>query len=66
MKFASDIYNIDKEEDSKLRHRIETLKDTLSAKQAIHLTIISTYGIKYGKYSGLVQKEITMDDLFGD
>ena len=65
MKFASDIYNIDKEEDSKLRHRIETLKDTLSAKQAIHLTIISTYGIKYGKYSGLVQKEITMDDLFG-
>ena len=65
MKFASDIYNINKEEDSKLRHRIETLKDTLSAKQAIHLTIISTYGIKYGKYSGLVQKEITMDDLFG-
>lgn len=64
MKFAGGTYTIDKDEDAKLRNRIETLKQTLSAKQSIHLTMITTFGIAYGKYSGLVQKEVTMDDLF--
>jgi hypothetical protein len=64
MKFAGDTYTIDKDEDAKLRNRIETLKQTLSAKQSVHLTMITTFGITYGKYSGIVQKEVTMDDLF--
>ena len=64
MKFASSPYTISKEEEIRLRHRIEALKATLSPKQTIHLTMITTYGIAYGKHSGIVQKEVTMDSLF--
>ena len=64
MKFTSDVYPINKDEESKLRNRIEVLKNTLSSKQTVHLTMVTTYGISYGKYSGIVQKQVTMDDLF--
>ena len=64
MKFAGSTYTIEKDEESKLRNRIETLKKTLSKKQTVHLTLITTYGVAYGKHSGVMQKEVTMDDLF--
>lgn len=64
MKFASETYHITKEEEAKLRNRIQALKKTLKVRQTIHLTMITTYGIAYGKYSGIVQKQLTIDDLF--
>lgn len=64
MKFANSPYTISKEEEMRLRRRIELLKATLSPKQTIHLTLVTTYGIAYGKHSGIVQKEIVMADLF--
>ena len=65
MKFASTPYSISKEEEQRLRHRIDALKATLSAKQTVHLTMITTFGVAYGKHSGIVQKEVTMAHLFG-
>ena len=64
MKFAGDVYHISKEEESKLRNRIENLKATLSPKQTVHLTMVTTYGVAYGKHSGIVQKQVKMDSLF--
>lgn len=64
MKFYSDIYHITKEEETKIKNRIETLKATLTSKQTVHLTMITTYGVAYGKHSGIVQKQVIMDDLF--
>ena len=64
MKFASAEYSISKEEDLKLRKRINMLKETLLKRQSVHLTMITSYGINYGKYSGIVQKSLTIDDLF--
>lgn len=64
MKFVGKKYVISKDEEEKLRNRIATLKETLNAKQSIHLTMISTFGVAYGKHSGIVQKELTIDDLF--
>ena len=64
MKFASTPYSISKDEEMRLRHRIEALKATLSPKQTVHLTMITTYGVAYGKHSGIVQKEVRMEDLF--
>lgn len=64
MKFSATEYVIDKDEDRRLRHRIATLRLSLSPRQAIHLTLVTTYGVAYGKYSGIVQKSLTMDDLF--
>lgn len=64
MKFAGSPYIIDKDEDARLRARIDALKATLSPKQTVHLTMVTTYGVAYGKYSGIVQKQVTLDDLF--
>ena len=64
MKFSGGEYVISKDEESKLRNRIEMLKKTLSTKQTVHLTMITTYGVAYGKHSGIVQKQVVMDDLF--
>jgi AAA+ ATPase superfamily predicted ATPase len=64
MKFSSTVYQIDKDEEQRLRWRIERVKETLSPKQTVHLTMITTYGIAPGIHSGVVQKSITMDDLF--
>ncbi len=38
--------------------------NTLPQNQTVHLTLITTYGVCYGKHSGIVQKEVKMDDLF--
>ena len=64
MKFTSSSYTIDKEEAEKLQTRIESLKKTLCAKHTVHLTMVTTYGVTYGKHSGIVQKQVMMDDLF--
>ena len=64
MKFSTGEYVISREEESKLRNRIETLKKTLSPRQVIHLTMVTTYGVAYGKHSGIVQKQVCLDDLF--
>lgn len=65
MKFASAPYSIDKEEEGKLLHRIEMLKESLgTSKQTVHLTLITTFGLVQGKHSGKVQKVVTCDDLF--
>jgi len=64
MKFSGSKYSISKDEEMKLRKRIEALKSTLNSKQTVHLTFITTYGVEPGKHSGIVQKSIEMDDLF--
>lgn len=64
MKFCSSVYTIDKEEETKMLHRVEMLKNTLSFKQKVHLTLITTFGLTYGKHSGKVQKVVICDELF--
>ena len=64
MKFSSFSYSVDKNEETRLIQRVETLKKTLSPKQKAHLTLITSYGLHQGKHSGKIQKVITMDNLF--
>ena len=64
MKFCDSPYSIDKEEETKMLHRENLLKETLSSKQKVHLTLITTYGLVQGKHSGKVQRVVTCDDLF--
>ena len=64
MKFYGAPLSIDKEEEAKMLYRVEMLKKTLSAKQTVHLTLVTTFGLVHGKHSGKVQKIITIDDFF--
>lgn len=64
MKFCSSEFAIDKTYDMVLRNRISRLQQHLKAKESIHLTFITTFGVKHGMYSGIVQAAITADALF--
>ena len=65
IKFSNDEFEIDKAYDAVLRHRISAVSERLKKTQNIHLTFITTFGIKQNEYSGIVQREITLDALFG-
>ncbi|MCR5660214.1 MAG: ATP-binding protein [Bacteroidales bacterium] len=64
MKFSGSFYAIDKEEEAKMLYRVELLKKSLAARQKVHLTLVTTFGLVNGKHSGKVQKVVTCDDLF--
>jgi hypothetical protein len=64
MKFSSDQFTIDTGYEAELRYKISTFAQETKTKSAIHLTMVTTYGVKRNENSGIVQSEITMDDLF--
>lgn len=64
MKFSINEYVIDKEYDMTLRNRIEAFRRMTNCKKTIQTTMITTYGVKRGKYSGIIHSQITLDDLF--
>ena len=64
MKYAKEEYVIDKEEDERLRKRLSTFIKETGTKKAVHITMITTYGLKKGGYADDIQSEVTMDDLY--
>lgn len=64
IKYSSTPYMIDKTEDMKLRMRQSDFVTETGTKYTIFPTMISTYGIYPNAYSGNIQAEITLDDLF--
>ena len=66
IKFSNTKYTITKTEDEKLRERIETYRQEILPQKAIHLLMLTTFGVKQNKYSGIVQNEVTLEDLFAE
>ena len=64
MKFLSIEYEPKSEDELALRGRIATLQESLSFRQTIHLTLVTTLGLKHNAHSGLFQKVVTMSELF--
>ncbi|MDR2570674.1 MAG: hypothetical protein LBD23_10330 [Oscillospiraceae bacterium] len=64
IKFVKGLFEIDRVCDLALREKIETFRNKTKTRKALHLTMITTYGIKPGKYAGIVQSEVNMDELF--
>ncbi|MBR1791967.1 MAG: ATP-binding protein [Bacteroidaceae bacterium] len=64
MKFSVDTYALDKDYAERLNTRKETFRTVTGTKKSLHTTMITTYGLKQNKYSGIVQREVTMNDLF--
>jgi hypothetical protein len=63
IKFAKGPFEIDRTYDLALRGKIEVFRNETKTRKALHLTMITTYGVKPGKYAGLVQSEVNMDKL---
>lgn len=64
MKFSEQEYAITEEEERKLRRRRGNFIDATRTKKAIHIIVVTPYGIKQNIHSGIAQNEITMNDLF--
>jgi len=63
IKFSKGPFEIDRAYDLALRGKIETFRKETKTRKALHLTMITTYGIKPGKYAGLAQSEVNMNEL---
>jgi hypothetical protein len=64
IKFYAGAFTIDKQYDAVLRDRTQTLIERIPRKKTVHLTMLSSYGLKQNEYSGQVQSTVTLDDLF--
>ena len=64
-KFSLNSFIIDKDYAEKLKDKVGTFKQVTKTKKAVFLTMITAYGVEKNKHSlGLIQNEVTMDDLF--
>jgi AAA+ ATPase superfamily predicted ATPase len=66
IKFAKGPFEIDRAYDLSLRGKIEVFRSATKTRKALHLTMITTYGVKPGKYAGIVQSEVCMDEVVLD
>lgn len=64
MKYSISSFVIDKSYEETLRDKMETFRSESGTTKALHLTFVTTYGLKRNMYSSVVQSEVTMDDLF--
>ena len=64
LKYASAKYEITGAYEEHLRERAGLFRKKTGTRKALHHTFITTYGVKQNKHSGIVQSEVTMDDLF--
>jgi hypothetical protein len=64
IKYANMPYAITQEYEAKLREKVETFRQEISPRKAIHLLLLTTFGVKQNQYSGIMQNEVILDDLF--
>jgi AAA+ ATPase superfamily predicted ATPase len=64
MKYSSSLYSIDGKQDTNLRNKVSIFKRETATNSAVHITMVTTYGLSKGKYNSVVQSEVTMQELF--
>jgi hypothetical protein len=64
MKYSNREFVITADYEKNLRNKRGLFEGETRTKKGIHLTLISTYGIQQNKHAGIIQSQITTDDLF--
>ena len=64
MKFYSSEVSIDQKENLMLRSRRDIFKEKFKVKGQVFLTLVTTFGLKYGTWSGVYGQTLTLDELF--
>ena len=64
MKYCSDVFVMDAKEDTALMRKLAVFKGVTQTRKAVHLTLVTSFGLMRNAYSGRVQSEVTLDDLF--
>ncbi|MDD7725518.1 MAG: ATP-binding protein [Bacteroidales bacterium] len=66
MKYSGQEYVITEDEEAKLRRRRGTLIEVTNTKKAVHITIVTPYGLKRNAHSSIAQNEVTLNHLFSE
>lgn len=64
MKFSTQLYSITRKEEELLQARKLTFMEETKTRKAIHLTMLTTFGIQPNVHSDRIQSEVKMEDLF--
>jgi AAA+ ATPase superfamily predicted ATPase len=64
MKYSKHPYMISKSEAADLERKKSVFLSETGAKSAIHITMVTTWGLEKKGYFGMAQSEIALDDLF--
>jgi len=64
VKYSKSEYTITAKDENDLRNKIVVFETETRTKKAVHLTMLTTYGIVSNNHSGIVHSEITLDALF--
>ena len=64
MKWASEEFVIQKADDADIKNKVSALERETGTKKAIHVTMVTTYGVKHNMYYDEIQSEIVLDQLF--
>ena len=64
MKYSTNLFEIDKKYAEELESRVRDFITVTGTKNAVHLTMITTYGIKPNNYSSQINEVLCLDSLF--
>lgn len=64
MKFVNTEFEVKSDYEMKLRHRLNWMREHVSRRHNVQMTLVTTYGLKYGLHSGIFQRVVTLDSLF--
>ena len=64
MKYSNTEYTVGKKEDIALRNKRGAFQRETRTRKAVHLTLVTTYGLKPGMYSSVFRSSVCMEDLF--
>jgi AAA+ ATPase superfamily predicted ATPase len=64
MKYVADEFVISKGYDRQLREKRAAFIRQTKTRKAVHITMVTTYGLEHNTYWGNIQSEVTAEDLF--
>jgi len=64
IKFSKTQFAIDKSYEENLRNKIAAFHDEIKTRKAVHLLMLTTFGLQKNSYFSIAQKEIILNDLF--
>jgi AAA+ ATPase superfamily predicted ATPase len=64
LKFSKSEYIISAKEEVNLRRKVAIFENETKTRKAVHLTMVTTYGLLKNKNSDIIHSEVTLKDLF--
>ena len=64
MKFFNTEFEVKNDYEMTLRERLNWMITHVSRRHNVHMTLVTTFGLKYGIHSGIFQRVVTLDSLF--